>query len=60
MTAIPSFSIVPLRRHPSRLPFGSLRSAWTGPVAFAEDFSDYEGMAESELLTHRCRHQEAK
>jgi len=35
------------RRHPSRLPFGSLRSAWTGPAAFAENV--YEGMAESGL-----------
>ncbi len=60
MTAIPSFSILRLRRRPSRRPFGSLRSAWTGPVAYAEDFSGYEGMAESELLTHRCRQQEAK
>jgi hypothetical protein len=52
MTAIPSSRILRRRRHPSRLPFGSLRSAWTGPVAFAEDFSGYEGMAESELPTY--------
>jgi len=60
MIAIPSSSIVRLRRHPSRLSFGSLRSAWTGPVAFAEDFASYEGMADSELLTYVYSLQETK
>jgi len=31
MPAIPSSSFLSHRRHPSRLPFGSLRSAWTEP-----------------------------
>lgn len=35
MSAIPSSSFVSHRRHPSRLPFGSLRSALTGPGADA-------------------------
>ena len=29
--AIPSYSFVSHRRHPSRLPSGALRAAWTGP-----------------------------
>jgi hypothetical protein len=34
--AIPSSVVVAPRRHPSRLPCGSLRSALTGPVGDAE------------------------
>ena len=33
--AIPSSALITHRRHPSRLPFGSLRSALTGPVGDA-------------------------
>ena len=49
MIAIPSFLIVRLRRHPSRLPFGSLRSAWTGPGRLRRRLLRYEGMAGSAL-----------
>jgi transposase len=39
----------PLHRgHPSRLPYGSLRSAWTGPGRDAGDCFCYEGMADCE------------
>ena len=36
MPAIPSALFVTQRRHPSRLPFGALRAALTGPGAAAE------------------------
>ena len=42
--AIPSSALVPHRRHPSRLPFGALRAALTGPVGNAEEVLE-EGMA---------------
>jgi len=42
--AIPSLRFVSHRHHPSRLPFGALRAALTGPVGDAEDHLE-EGMA---------------
>ena len=46
--AIPSSLTIWHRGHPSRLPFGSLRSAWTGPGRDAGDCFCYEGMADCE------------
>jgi hypothetical protein len=37
--AIPSPFLVTHRRHPSRLPFGALRAALTGPAGDAEDLT---------------------
>ena len=57
MPAIPSLAIVLHRRHPSRLPFGSLRSALTGPVGDAgtltgmREWQDLFWQAEAELAT---------
>jgi hypothetical protein len=42
--AIPSCAFLSHRRHPSRLPFGALRAALTGPLGDAEDDLE-EGMA---------------
>src|SRR5215469_7527243 len=47
MPAIPSLTIGLHRRHPSRLPFGSLRSALTGPVG---DAGTLTGKREWQLL----------
>ena len=43
--AIPSSVVVTHRRHPSRLPCGSLRSALTGPAVDAVKRILEEGMA---------------
>ena len=57
MPAIPSIGILLHRRHPSRLPFGSLRSALTGPVGDAgtltetREWQDLHWQAEAELAT---------
>jgi hypothetical protein len=59
LIAIPSSSIVRLRRHPSRLPFGSLRSAWTGPGAFAENISNMREWRNQDCRSYR-RVREAK
>jgi hypothetical protein len=39
MLSIPSFRILRQHRHPSRRSYGSLRSAWTGPVGVAQNYS---------------------
>ncbi len=48
--AIPSSLTIWRRGHPSRLPSGSLRSAWTGPGRDAGDCFCYEGMADYERI----------
>jgi len=48
--AIPSLAMGLYRGHPSRLPFGALRTAaLTGPVRDAKKHPSYEGIADSAL-----------
>jgi hypothetical protein len=56
MPAPPSSWIVAHRRHPSRLPFGALRAALTGPVGDAEHLPyTREGQAWSWQFVGLCR-----
>lgn len=41
--AIPSSLFLTHRRHPSRLPFGALRAALTGPLGDAEELTQKRG-----------------
>ena len=53
--AIFSSAIISRRRHPSRLPCGSLRSAWTGPGGDAGGFLIRENGSLQIILLDRDR-----